>query len=47
MQLKVLEIMGEKGLVDWEHQPVRGSKMEDIDRGKVEAYLKQRSTRER
>ncbi|HAT47182.1 MAG TPA: hypothetical protein DCS90_18945 [Ktedonobacter sp.] len=44
---ELLEVMGDKGLVDWEHQPVRGSTMEDIDMGKVEAYLKQRSTRER
>jgi predicted HTH transcriptional regulator len=44
---ELLELLGDKGLVDWEHQPVRGSTMEDLDMGKVEAYLKQRSTRER
>jgi ATP-dependent DNA helicase RecG len=44
---ELLELLGDKGLVDWEHQPVRGATMEDIDMGKVEAYLKERSTRER
>jgi ATP-dependent DNA helicase RecG len=44
---ELLELLGDKGLVDWERQPVRGSTMEDLDMEKVEAYLKQRSTRER
>ena len=44
---ELLELLGDKGLVDWEHQPVHGATMEDLDMGKVEAYLEQRSTRER
>ena len=44
---ELLELLGDKGLVVWERQPVHGSTMEDLDMEKVEAYLKQRSTRER
>jgi len=44
---ELLELLGDKGLVDWEHQPVGVATMEDLDMAKVEAYLKQRSTRER
>ena len=44
---ELLELMGDKGLVDWERQPVHGSTMKNLDMEKVEAYLKQRSTRER
>jgi len=44
---ELLELAGDRGLLDWERQPVRGSTMEDIDMGKVEVYLSQRSTRDR
>ena len=44
---ELVELLGDKGLLDWEHQPAQGATMEDLDMGKVEAYLKERSTRER
>ena len=37
----------DRGLVDWEHQPVRNATMEDLDLEKVKAYLARRSTSER
>src|SRR5947209_7817776 len=44
---ELLELAGDRGLLDWEGQPARGTTMEDIDMGKVEAYLSQRSTKDR
>lgn len=44
---ELLELMGDRGLVDWERQPARGSTLADIDMEKVEAYLSGRSMRDR
>lgn len=43
---ELLEMANDRGLVDWEHQPVRNATMEDLDLEKVKAYLMQRSTNE-
>ena len=40
---ELLEMANDRGLVDWEHQPVRNATMEDIDIEKVKAYLARRS----
>ncbi len=40
---ELLEMANDRGLVDWEHQPVRNATMEDIDLEKVKAYLARRS----
>jgi ATP-dependent DNA helicase RecG len=37
----------DRGLVDWEHQPVRNATLEDLDLEKVKAYLARRSTSDR
>src|SRR5260370_10603342 len=42
-----LELLGVKGLLVWEHHPVGGARREDVVLGRVEAYLKMRSKRER
>jgi predicted HTH transcriptional regulator len=42
---ELLELMGNRGLLDWERHAAHGSTMEDIDMGKVEAYMSRRSTR--
>src|SRR5260370_8852209 len=44
---ELLGLLGDKGLVDWDHQPVDGAPMEDLYMGKVDPYLKHRSTRGR
>ncbi len=44
---ELFELAGDRGLLDWEGQPARGSTMEDVDMGKVEAYLSQRSMKDR
>ena len=44
---ELLEMANDRGLVDWEHQPVRNATMEDLDLEKVRAYLARRSTSER
>lgn len=44
---ELLELAGDRGLLDWERQPARGSTLEDIDMGKVEVYLGGRSMRDR
>jgi ATP-dependent DNA helicase RecG len=44
---ELLEMANDRGLVDWEHQPVRNATMEDIDLEKVKAYLARRSENSR
>ena len=44
---ELLEMANDRGLVDWEHQPVRNATMEDLDLEKVKAYLARRSTSDR
>jgi ATP-dependent DNA helicase RecG len=44
---ELLELMGDRGLLEWERHAARGSTMEDIDMGKVEAHLARRSMRDR
>ena len=44
---ELLELMGDRGLLEWERHVARGSTMEDIDMGRVEAYLSRRSMRDR
>ena len=44
---ELLEMANDRGLVDWEHQPVRNATMEDIDFEKVKAYLARRSENDR
>src|SRR5260370_41595501 len=44
---ELLEMANDRGLVDWEHQPVHSATLEDIDREKVSAYLGQRGTHHR
>lgn len=39
---ELLKMANDRGLVDWEHQPVRNAAMEDIDLEKVKAYLARR-----
>jgi len=43
----LLELANDRGLQDWELQPARRAMMQDLDMEKVEAYLSQRSTRNR
>ncbi len=40
---ELLEVANDRGLLDWEHQPVRHTTMEDIDLEKVGTYIAQRS----
>ncbi len=44
---EMLELANDRGLQDWELLPAHGTTMEDIEREKVEGYMKQRSTRSR
>lgn len=44
---ELLEMANDRGLVNWEHQPVRNAVMEDIDLEKVKAYLAHRTANER
>jgi len=44
---ELLEVANDRGLVDWEHQPVQNTTMEDIDLEKVKAYLALRSAHTR
>jgi predicted HTH transcriptional regulator len=44
---EMLELANDRGLQDWELQPVQDSTLEDIDMERVEVYLKQRSTQSR
>jgi ATP-dependent DNA helicase RecG len=44
---ELLELANDRGLQDWELLPARRATMQDLDMGKVEAYLQQRSTRQR
>ncbi len=44
---ELLELLGDRGLLDWERQPVHGSTLEDIDMEKVVAFLSRRSIRDR
>jgi len=44
---ELLEVANDRGLVDWEHQPVQNATMEDIDPEKVKAYLALRSAHTR
>ena len=44
---EMLELANDRGLQDWELLPVPGTTMEDINGERVEAYMKQRSTRSR
>jgi ATP-dependent DNA helicase RecG len=44
---ELLELANDRGLQDWELLPARRATMQDLDLGKVEAYLHQRSTRQR
>src|SRR5260370_197363 len=44
---ELLEMANDRGLVDWEHQPVRNATMEDIDLEKVKAYVARRSVNHR
>jgi ATP-dependent DNA helicase RecG len=43
----MLELANDRGLQDWELQPTRDATMKDIDSERVEAYVRQRSTRSR
>ncbi len=40
---ELLEMANDRGLVDWEHQPVRNATLEDLDLEKVKSYLARRS----
>lgn len=40
---ELLEMANDRGLVDWEHQPVRNATLEDLDLEKVKAYVARRS----
>src|SRR5436305_2980109 len=40
---ELLEMANDRGLLDWEHQPVRNAAMEDIDLEKVKVHLARRS----
>jgi len=44
---ELMEMANDRGLVDWEHQPVRNATMEDLDLEKVKAYLARQSTSDR
>jgi ATP-dependent DNA helicase RecG len=44
---ELLEVANDRGLVDWEHQPVQNATMEDIDLEKVKVYLALRSAHTR
>jgi ATP-dependent DNA helicase RecG len=44
---ELLEVANDRGLLDWERQAVRTATMEDIDQGKVKAYLELRSANSR
>ena len=44
---ELLELMGDRGLLEWERHAARGSTMEDIDMEKVETHLARRSMRDR
>ena len=44
---ELLEMANDRGLVDWEHQPVRNAALEDLDLEKVKAYLARRSANSR
>lgn len=44
---ELLEMANDRGMVDWEHQPVRNAAMEDLDLEKVKAYLARRSANSR
>jgi predicted HTH transcriptional regulator len=44
---ELLELMGDRGLLEWERHAARGSTMEDIDMEKVETHLARRSLRDR
>jgi ATP-dependent DNA helicase RecG len=44
---ELLELANDRGLQDWELLPARRAMMQDLDMGKVETYLQQRSTRQR
>lgn len=44
---EMLELANDRGLQDWEGLPARRATTRDIDLGRVEAYLSQRSTRGR
>jgi ATP-dependent DNA helicase RecG len=44
---ELLELANDRGLQDWELLPARRATMQDLDMGKVETYLHQRSTRQR
>jgi predicted HTH transcriptional regulator len=44
---ELLEMANDRGLLDWEHQPVHNATMEDLDLEKVKAYLGRRSTSDR
>ncbi len=44
---ELLEMANDRGLVDWEHQPVRNATLEDLDLEKVKAYLARRSENSR
>lgn len=44
---ELLELLGDRGLIDWERQAVHGATLADIDKEKVEAFLSRRSVRDR
>src|SRR5437660_7207466 len=44
---ELLEMANDRGLVDWEHQPVRNATLEDLDLEKVKVYLARRSANSR
>ncbi len=44
---EMLELASDRGLQDWELQPVRDATMKDIDPERVDAYVRQRSARSR
>lgn len=44
---EMLELANDRGLQDWELQPVRDATMKDIDPERVEGYVRQRSARSR
>lgn len=44
---EMLELSNDRGLQDWELQPVKDATMKDIDADRVEAYVHQRSMRSR
>ncbi|MGZ3643649.1 MAG: ATP-binding protein [Ktedonobacteraceae bacterium] len=44
---ELLEMANDRGLVDWEHQPLHDATIEDLDLEKVKAYLARRSANSR